>query len=177
MAADETAAGDRSNERAGRPVDDVPDELTDEPVVDLAGERRLKALMSAVGSQSSETVERQIAVALSEFRLAGRARRSVPRLARASMAAAVVGLFAAGGWWVRDASTDSPAVAAGNIRPLRGLTSPCDGVTGVYLGAARLAGIDVAVYVEVRGADVSVRLVDPTACTEITMLPAPSPGR
>ena len=94
-----------------------------------------------------------------------------------SVAAAILGLFAAGGWWARGANTDAPAVAATEIRPVRGLTSPCPALTGVYLGVAAVRGSDVAVYVEMRGVDVSVQLVDPTDCTEITVVPAPSPGR
>lgn len=169
MATDDTAPEDRVSDRSS-------DRVTGR-VADLAAERRLKTLMSAVEPQEPETIDVQVAVALSEFRRAAKTRRSAAGFARASVAAAILGLFAAGGWWLRGMSSDSPAVAAGNIRPVRGLTSPCPTADGVYLGSVRLGELDVAVYVEMLGADVSVRLVDPIACTEVSMLPAPSPGR
>lgn len=147
------------------------------PTDDLAVERRLRATMAAVTPQQSDIADAQVAAAIAEFHRVGNVGALGRRLALAAIAAASLGLFAAGGWWANSVSTDSPAVASPNgVRPVRGLTSPCPAIAGVFLGTDSIDGTDVAVFVALRGAEITVRLVDPVSCTEMSVFPAPSPG-
>ena len=148
------------------------DDASTGPGDDLREQRRLGELMKAVTPLEPEVADRQIASALGEFLRseagAGRHRRAV----RSVAAAAVLGLFAAGGWWAGSAGDDRATVSAEG-RPFRGLPSPCASAVGTYLGNSRVGGTDVAVYVELRADSITVRLVDPVSCTEVDALPSP----